>query len=66
METMQPTTQTRLIHFLQEELLVSAESIAIAQRQEAMFPDLLPMVLWQYGLITIEQLEQVFDWLETA
>jgi hypothetical protein len=62
---MQLTMQKQLIHFLQEELLVPAESIAIAQRQEEMFPDLLPMVLWQYGLITIEQLEQVFDWLET-
>lgn len=61
---MQLTMQKQLIHFLQEELLVPAESIAIAQRQEEMFPDLLPMVLWQYGLITIEQLEQVFDWLE--
>jgi hypothetical protein len=59
------TSQTQLIHFLQQELLIPAESIAMAQRQEEMFPDLLPMVLWQYGLITIEQLEQVFDWLET-
>jgi Protein of unknown function (DUF2949) len=24
------------------------------------------MVLWQYGLITIEQLDQVFDWMEKA
>jgi hypothetical protein len=24
------------------------------------------MTLWQYGLITLEQLEQIYDWLETA
>jgi len=35
--------------------------------QSAPLPDnLLPMVLWQYGLITIEQLDQVFDWMEKA
>jgi len=26
----------------------------------------LPMLLWQYGLVTIEQLDRIFDWLETA
>ncbi|MBE9076494.1 DUF2949 domain-containing protein [Romeria aff. gracilis LEGE 07310] len=29
-------------------------------------PGPLPMVLWQYGLVTISQLEQIYDWLETA
>jgi hypothetical protein len=24
----------------------------------------LPMILWQYGLITLEQLAQIFDWLD--
>lgn len=62
----QTPTQTPLIRFLQEELLIPQESIEMALRQKEMFPDLLPMVLWQYGLITLEQLEQIFDWLETA
>jgi hypothetical protein len=26
----------------------------------------LPMILWQYGLVTLEQLDRIFDWLETA
>ncbi|MBD1943946.1 DUF2949 domain-containing protein, partial [Coleofasciculus sp. FACHB-712] len=21
---------------------------------------------WQYGLVTLEQLDQIYDWLETA
>ncbi len=46
--------------------MIPAESIALAQRHEKTFPDLLPMVLWQHGLITLEQLEQIFDWLEGA
>ncbi|WP_155834800.1 DUF2949 domain-containing protein [Leptolyngbya sp. PCC 6406] len=26
--------------------------------------DQLPMVLWQYGLVSLAQLEDIFDWLE--
>ncbi|CAA9283859.1 hypothetical protein AVDCRST_MAG92-3740, partial [uncultured Coleofasciculus sp.] len=29
-------------------------------------PNLLPITLWQYGLITLVQLDQVFDWLYTS
>lgn len=67
---MQPTQQQRLIEFLEQDLAVPASAIAIGLRHQEQFaplPDnLLPMVLWQYGLITIEQLDQVFEWLETA
>jgi Protein of unknown function (DUF2949) len=24
----------------------------------------LPIILWQYGLVTLSQLNQIFDWLE--
>ncbi len=62
---MKTPLQTRLIRFLQEELLIPKESISIALRQDEL-PSLLPMVLWQYGLVTLEQLEKIFDWLEKA
>jgi hypothetical protein len=55
----------RLISFLQEELSIPSESIQIAIRQEET-PNLFPMVLWQYGLVSLEQLDRIFDWLETA
>ena len=55
----------RLIFFLQEELSIPSESIQIAIRHEET-PNLFPMVLWQYGLVSLEQLDQIFDWLETA
>lgn len=58
--------QTQLISFLEKDLDVPADSIAIALRQCQQTPCQLPMILWQYGLITIGQLEQIFDWLETA
>jgi hypothetical protein len=52
-----------LISFLRHELAVSDAAIALALRkgEQELF---LPMVLWQYGLITLSQLERVFDWLE--
>lgn len=57
---------TRLISFLQEDLAIPAASIALARRHSEQDPSLLPMILWQYGLVTLEQLDQVFDWLETV
>ena len=56
----------KLIRFLQEELAIPDASIALAQKQGERDPNLLPMILWQYGLVTLEQLDRVFDWLETV
>ena len=59
-------TYARLIHFLQEDLAVSASSISIALRHVEQDPGPLPMILWQYGLVTLEQLDRIYDWLENA
>jgi hypothetical protein len=63
---MTPTTHSRLIRFLQEDLSLSSSSIAIALRYREQDPGPLPIILWQYGLITLDQLDRIFDWLETA
>jgi len=63
---MSPSTYSRLIHFLQEDLSISSASLAVALRHREQDPGPLPMILWQYGLITMEQLEQIYDWLETV
>ena len=67
---LQPPLQQRLVSFLEHDLSIPTSAIDIGLRQHeqsAPLPDnLLPMVLWQYGLITIEQLDQVFDWMEKA
>lgn len=60
------STQAKLVQFLREELAIPAAAIALAERQQDYPSSHLPMVLWQYGLITLEQLDRVFDWLETA
>ncbi|HEY9881851.1 MAG TPA: DUF2949 domain-containing protein [Leptolyngbyaceae cyanobacterium] len=59
-------THTHLIRFLQEELSVSPSSIEVALRHIEQDPGPLPMILWQYGLITLEELEQIYDWMEAA
>lgn len=61
-----PARLFRLIRFLRKELSIPRASIAVALRQGENTPNLLPIVLWQYGLVTLEQLDQIFDWLETA
>jgi hypothetical protein len=58
--------QLQLIQFLQEDLLISPASLAIALRHVEQDPGPLPMVLWQYGLVTLEQLDKIYDWLEQA
>ncbi len=57
-------TNSQLLSFLQEQLAISAPSIAIALRYHDQNHGPLPMILWQYGLISLEQLEQIFDWLD--
>ncbi|MFM7424277.1 MAG: DUF2949 domain-containing protein [Elainella sp.] len=61
-----PAVQLKLIRFLQEELSVPASAIAMALRQHESDSGWLPIILWQYGLITLQQLNQVFEWMETA
>ncbi len=57
---------TKLIEFLQSELAIPTDSITLAWRMSQLNPNQFPIILWQYGLISLSQLEQIFDWLETA
>jgi hypothetical protein len=55
-----------LISFLQEELNLSSDQIKLALNKVRQSPNQLPIALLQYGLITLGQLDKIFDWLETA
>ena len=55
---------SEFINFLQDDLQISSSAIAMALRTHQQWHDPLPMLLWQYGLISIEQLTKIFDWLE--
>jgi hypothetical protein len=60
------SAQPNLIQFLQDELSISAASIQVALKHSEQDPGPLPMILWQYGLVTLEQLEQIYDWMEAV
>ncbi|NJR62497.1 MAG: DUF2949 domain-containing protein [Cyanobacteria bacterium CRU_2_1] len=58
------SSNTQLIQFLQHELAVSPAEIDLLLRHPEHKYAPLPMLLWQYGLLSLSQLAQVFDWLE--
>jgi hypothetical protein len=55
-----------LIQFLTDELAVSSDSIKIGLQYSEEIDSLLPIVLWQYGFITLTELETIFDWLAAS
>lgn len=55
----------KLINFLRSELNIPADAISLAQKTEKPEPYTLPIILWQYGFLDKQQLDLVFDWLET-
>jgi hypothetical protein len=63
---MATTTQNRLLRFLKEDLLLPSDYIDLALRHCDKSSGSLPIILWNYGLITIEQLSSIYDWLETV
>lgn len=54
----------KLIHFLEQEMAVSPAELAVLLRHPERDYAPLPMLLWQYELVTLNQLSQIFDWLE--
>ena len=56
----------QLINFLKTDLDISMDAIYLAKRTQNIEPNILPIVLWQYGFLNIEQLERVFEWLELS
>jgi hypothetical protein len=56
-------TNYSLIRFLKEELQLPTDSIKLALQHSEQIPSLLPIILWQYGLITLAQLDKIYDWL---
>jgi Protein of unknown function (DUF2949) len=60
-----PTESTELefLDYLKDELSVPADSIELAMRHCKQERGTLPMVLWRYGFVSIDQLNQIFDWM---
>ena len=56
--------KAKLLDYLRGELAISNSAIAVALRHSEQDASQLPMVRWQYGLVTLEQLNLIFDWLD--
>lgn len=63
---MTPKRLKELIEFLKQDLGISPASINIALKSCQQQQGPLPMILWQYGLITLEQLNEIFYWVEKS
>ncbi|MBP0000394.1 MAG: DUF2949 domain-containing protein [Cyanobacteria bacterium SID2] len=58
---MKPNQIDQLLQFLREELNLPEDSIDLATRQSEATHQ-LPVVLWQYGLVDLQQLARIWDW----
>ena len=54
----------QFLHFLSRDLGLSEESLNLVKKYSKNRTSNLPMLLWQYGLISLPQLNSIFDWLE--
>ena len=50
--------------FLQDELTISSAEIALVMQKQEELNAPIPMLLWQYGLVSRPGLDRIFDWLE--
>jgi hypothetical protein len=57
-------SQDKLIQIINQELDISSDSLAMAIRQSQNVIGSLPMILWQYGLINLNQLDRILAKIE--
>jgi hypothetical protein len=58
----QPPPADSLLQFLQRRLGLSPSALDLGLRQAELEQAPLPIVLWSFGLLSLNQLEEVFDW----
>ncbi len=56
---------SQIINFLQEQLAIPASFAAALLCKCEHNPGFLLITLWRHDLVSPEQLEQIFDWLES-
>jgi hypothetical protein len=54
----------KVVDFLRQDLSVPDESVRLALKQSQSDYGSLPIVLWQYGLVSLQQLDRLYDWFE--
>ena len=58
----QPPPSPALLRFLRHELGLSDNALQLGLKQSDQEQAPLPVVLWRFGLITLEQFDQVLSW----
>ena len=58
----QPPATDALLQFLQRRLGLSPSALVLGQRNAELEQAPLPIVLWSFGLLSLQQWEDVFDW----
>jgi hypothetical protein len=54
-----------VVNFLHLNLNLPNDSIQLAVKQSHSNYNRLPVVLWQYGLVTLPELDKIYDWFES-
>jgi hypothetical protein len=54
----------QVVNFLRQNLNLSDDSVQLALKQSQPDYSSLPIVLWQYGLVNLPELDQLYDWFE--
>lgn len=62
---MSDQTISQVVRFLRQDLRLPDESVELALKQSQSNRGSLPIVLWQYGLVTLPQLDRIYDWFES-
>lgn len=63
--TPQPPPSDALLRYLRLQLGLSESAVALGLRQAELEQAPLPAVLWRFGLISLEQLDQVLSWQDS-
>ncbi|MCP9848766.1 DUF2949 domain-containing protein [Cyanobium sp. Morenito 9A2] len=61
----QPFPSSELVRYLSRELGLSENALALGVKQAQLEQAPLPVVLWRFGLINLDQLDQVLTWQDT-
>ena len=62
---MTSVSYNEMLQYLQDNFSLSEKVIETALHRSGQDFLFLPMVLWQYDLLTLKQLDSVYDWLAT-
>ena len=61
----QPQPSEDLVRYLRQGLGMSENALALGLKQAQLEQAPLPVVLWRYGLISLEQLDAVLAWQDS-